>query len=390
MTHASVLAVSLMIGVALFSGESNAQEPPKAAPREKQEKKEIIIRQKEDGKEKMTIVVDGDQITVNGKPISQYKGDDIVIRKIREVEMSAPRVYARPRVRGYASPRNSEPFIWEYNTDNAGPGGLTREPRAYLGVTTEKAEAGAKISQVSKETAAEKAGLLKGDIITSVGGKKVEGPESLAELVRSHKPDEELEIGYIREKKKKTARVKLGSTSAFGPQSFEFRMPEFNEEAFEELRELAPLMELRGRELDQLQRSYEYDHRGMERAQRELERQHRDMERRYNAPEVFRFEFDGDMNRGARPKIGIRVTDLEAGGVKITEVEPGSPADKAGLKKDDVLAYIDGKKIDHTDQAVSGFREGREKVALPVTVMRDGKPLNVEVKMPRDIKQANL
>ena len=29
----------------------------------------------------MTIVIDGDNITVNGKPVTEYKGDDLIIRR---------------------------------------------------------------------------------------------------------------------------------------------------------------------------------------------------------------------------------------------------------------------------------------------------------------------
>jgi serine protease Do len=390
MTHASVLAVSLMIGAALISGESKAQESPKAPAKEKQEKKEIIIRQKDDGKEKMTIVVDGDRVTINGKPISEYGGDDVVVRRLREVEMTAPRVYVRPRAGINRQLRPLAPLTYNYQLEGEWPEGFAREPRAFLGVTTEKTESGAKINELTKGSAAEKAGLKEGDVITTVGGKKVAGPEGLMELIRSRKPDEEVEIGYIRDKKKKTVKAKLGSTGFNDARAFEFAIPEINEEVLENLREVAPRMEFYRGDMERAEREMERSQRSMERAQLELERQHRDLERIYNAPEAFRFEFDSDMNRAARPKVGMRVMDMEAGGVKITEVEPGSPADKAGLKKDDVLAYIDGKKIEHTDQAVSGLREGREKASLPITVMRDGKPLNVEVKLPRDIKQANL
>jgi len=379
-----------MIGVALFSGESNAQESPKAPAREKQEKKEIIIRQKDDGKEKMTIVVEGDKVTINGKPISEYGGDDVVVRRLREVEMSAPRVYVNPRGGHYRMPRAMGPMTWDFNLNEDWEEGASREPRAQLGVSTEKTESGARIEEVTKGSAAEKAGLKAGDVITSVGGKKVAGPDDLLEQIRSRKPGEEVEIGYIRDKNKKTVKVKLGATSSATARVFEFSMPEIDEEAMENMRRMAPRIELHREDMKKLEREMERGHRSMERAQLELEYQHRDLERRYNDPEAFRFEFDRDMNRSLRPKLGMRVTDMEAGGVKITEVEPGSPADKAGLKKDDVLAYIDGKKIDHTDHAIEGLRVGREKASLPITVMRDGKPLNVEVKMPRDIKQAKL
>src|SRR6476660_3591424 len=46
---------------------------------QKEEKKDenIIIRKKGSNKEKMTIVVDGDKITINGKPVEEFRGDNI-------------------------------------------------------------------------------------------------------------------------------------------------------------------------------------------------------------------------------------------------------------------------------------------------------------------------
>src|SRR5215203_2339138 len=41
----------------------------------------IIIRKKADTKEKVTVIIDGDNITVNGKPIDDFKSDDIDVIK---------------------------------------------------------------------------------------------------------------------------------------------------------------------------------------------------------------------------------------------------------------------------------------------------------------------
>ena len=43
----------------------------------KSKDEKIIIRKKGDKKEKLTIVVDGDNVTVNGKPLSDLKDKDI-------------------------------------------------------------------------------------------------------------------------------------------------------------------------------------------------------------------------------------------------------------------------------------------------------------------------
>src|SRR5262245_50302044 len=66
------------------------------------------------------------------------------------------------------------------------------------------------------------------------------------------------------------------------------------------------------------------------------------------------WESDGPMV--SRGYLGVGLTDLtpelrthfgapEDAGVMVSKVEPGSPADKAGIKVGDVLASIDGKEV---------------------------------------------
>jgi serine protease Do len=76
---------------------------------------------------------------------------------------------------------------------------------AFLGVITNEDDKGAAIDEVQKETAAEKAGLQKGDIITKVGDKKIDGPDDLVEAITAKKPNDEVEITYLRDGKEKKA-----------------------------------------------------------------------------------------------------------------------------------------------------------------------------------------
>ncbi|MCU0379679.1 MAG: PDZ domain-containing protein [Chitinophagaceae bacterium] len=377
MTHASVLAISAGLALAMATTGSQAQQAPKAS-----EKKEIIIREKGGEKEKMTIVIDGDKVTVNGKPLAEYDGDNIVIRK-RNMEDMAPYVYVNPRMapspRMHRIPEPPRARAWRYSMgDEDMMWKEKREPRAFLGVVTDKDAKGALITEVSPESAAAKAGLKKGDIITAVGGKAVVGPETLVELIRARKPDEEVEIGYLRDKKKKTLKVKLGKQDLTAGRTFEIMVPGIEEEI---MRDLEPEMRRLHRELEP----------EMRRSQREMERMHRELQREQQNMDGFRWDMEPFEFRMLTPKMGIRIEDMEDGkGVKITDVEAGSAAEKAGLKKDDILTFIDGKKINNTDDARSSMREGRDKASLPVSVTRDGKPFNVEVKMPRDLKKADL
>ena len=69
------------------------------------------------------------------------------------------------------------------------------------------------------------------------------------------------------------------------------------------------------------------------------------------------------------------------GGVLVTQVFPGDPADKAGMKAKDVILSVDGKSVHSSRElsaTVAGMEVGRE---VPVKVLRDGKEFTLRVKL---------
>ena len=76
--------------------------------------------------------------------------------------------------------------------------------------------------------------------------------------------------------------------------------------------------------------------------------------------------------------------------MKVLDVDDESAAEKAGIKKDDVITEFDGKKVNSTDELASAARESKEKPAVKVTFNRDGKSQSVEIKTPKKLKTANL
>jgi serine protease Do len=92
-----------------------------------------------------------------------------------------------------------------------------------------------------------------------------------------------------------------------------------------------------------------------------------------------------------RPRLGIKAQDTEDGkGVKVLDVDGESAAEKAGIKKDDLITEFDGKKVTNTDELASAARESKEKPAIKITFNRDGKSQTVEIKTPKKLKTANL
>jgi len=218
-----------------------------------------------------------------------------------------------------------------------------------LGVITEENEKGALIEEVQKETGADKAGLQKGDIITKVGDQKVTSPNSLSEAIRSKKPNEEVEITYLRDGKEKKVKAKLGESK--GPvaiHDFNFKMPEiraFNDRDF----------------------NFEYLQPRLQGMQNEL------------------------FLHQNRPKFGATIQDTEEGnGVKVLEIEADSPSAKSGLQKDDVITEVDGKAVKNVAEARAALRAKNEQNLWTVKVLRGGKPVTVEVKIPKKLNKADL
>jgi len=68
-------------------------------------------------------------------------------------------------------------------------------------------------------------------------------------------------------------------------------------------------------------------------------------------------------------------------GVKFSDVKPGSPAAKAGLKAGDVLIQFGDKPIKNLYDFTDALRRSKIGDVIPVTVLRDGKELKVDVKL---------
>jgi serine protease Do len=75
---------------------------------------------------------------------------------------------------------------------------------------------GALIAQVSEGSAAEKAGLQNGDIITAVNGKAISDPHSLRLTVGGMTPGDKVTVTYLRDGQTRTADVTLGSEGTTG------------------------------------------------------------------------------------------------------------------------------------------------------------------------------
>lgn len=84
--------------------------------------------------------------------------------------------------------------------------------------------------------------------------------------------------------------------------------------------------------------------------------------------------------------IGVSVYNLDSqyqafglSGAAVAEVEEGSPAEKAGLKADDIITKVNGREITGTEELVSLIGAGSEGDELTLTVYRKGETLEIKV-----------
>jgi serine protease Do len=72
--------------------------------------------------------------------------------------------------------------------------------------------------------------------------------------------------------------------------------------------------------------------------------------------------------------LGVGLADLEADarGAKVQSVESGSPAEKAGIKKGDVITRFDGEAVRSAAQLARLVRETPPGRSVPIEVTRDG------------------
>ncbi|HEV2856672.1 MAG TPA: PDZ domain-containing protein [Thermoanaerobaculia bacterium] len=100
------------------------------------------------------------------------------------------------------------------------------------------------------------------------------------------------------------------------------------------------------------------------------------------------FEGDGPMMR--RGYLGVGLTELtpelrshfgvpDDAGAMVSKVEPGSPADKAGIKVGDILTSVDGQDVKSSWDVMAKVRRLDDGQQVPVEVWRGGKAQNLTV-----------
>ena len=307
---------------------------------------EIVIRHRGGKDAKVTIEIKGGDVLVNGKPVSEYEDSTLTIhrRKVNRYgntfTITSPDITPDGRVfpnegRGWGEGNGGG--SWSYSGDN-----LFRSNRAMLGVGTEQSGngKGAKVTQITKGSAAVKMGLQVGDVITKVDDEQIDDAHSLHDAISGHDAGDKVTITYLRDGKEQKVTGELGKTKDETMKLYNFQMPEMPE-----MKTLPPGA----------------------------------------FPKEFNQYFGNSL------KFGIRAQDAEDGkGVKVLDVDDESVAAKAGIKEGDIITRFDGKEINSVTALTEAAHAAKEKVSVKVSVVRDGKTQELDVHVPKRLRTADL
>jgi len=334
-----IAALLATIAIPSFAQDEKAKEKDKEVKERKKNVEQIVITRNSDTKEKTVIEINGDKITVNGKPIEDLKDGDVQVHRNKLKTLDGLTAYGI---------RDGQSFHWNGDHDNNfGLFSDADQNRAMLGVVTEEVEGGVKVTEITDESAAKKSGIKEGDVITKIDETKIEDPDQLSKVVRKHKPGDKVTVTLLRDKKEQKITTELGKWKGVGAytftpgQNFKMDMPEYREL-------LTPKIQ--------------------------------------GTPSPRGYAWSG-----SQPRLGLSVQDTDDGkGVKVIEVDEESNAAKAGLKENDILTHFNDKEVNSADEVAKLVKENKDKPTINLKIKRDGKTQNIEVKMPRKLKTADI
>ena len=326
--------------------ENNSPKP------EKKETQEIIIRKKGDKDTKVTLEITGNKVIINGKPLAEFSEDGITINNRKIIVKDGNNLSFDF---GDNINRSVEQSVEGFFKDG-GFGNKAEQAYTFLGVNTDENKDGALITNVTKNSPAEKAGLQKNDIIYKIDNKEINKAADLSEMIRSMKTGDKVKIYFLRDGKKKDEKVTLAEIKVRIQTNrvFSFKKPDGTEQTITIPRPPMP-----------------------------------------PAPPGFEQNwennFDNPLFEPSRKKLGLKIQDTEDGNaVKVLDVESTSAAANAGLQKDDLITEIAGVKVQNTDEAREQLQINKEKSSYSLKANRNGIEMSFTIKIPKKLKTVNL
>ncbi|NIG52703.1 PDZ domain-containing protein [Chitinophaga sp. Cy-1792] len=314
---------------------------------------ELIIKRKSDKDGKVTVEIKNGDIFIDGKKVDQYNNPDISVYHRRITPLDGNRMEL--------SDLSGFPGMNFYNGDDDDddesetPSFNIKPNKALLGVLTEKSDAaGVTVKTVSPGSPAEKAGIRTGDIITKIDDKKIAEPKELYETIGTYKPGDKVTVTYTRNKKESKANITLDERKTAENGNSIFLSP--------------PSSDRSNRDFFNF----------------------RDQRPRQGFGQGF--GDDSWAPRGSNNvRLGLQVTDTEDGkGAKVTNIDEGSAAEKAGFKTDDIVTEFAGTPVKSARDVANAYRSNQQKSTVTAKVIRNGVSQTLEVKVPKRLNKVNL
>lgn len=227
--------------------------------------------------------------------------------------------------------------------------------RAWLGVITQALTPelregmsykgqGVLVNRVIADSPADRAGVEKGDVVTSFNSRSIDSPEALADIVGKGRAGQTASLQIVRDGKSRTLSAKLaarsddGEMDMGGPDRHEIRIKDLHLDGMGDLGE--------------------------------------------GIPGVWRW-----MGRG---RLGVRIEPLNADlgsyfsvpggrGVLVVEVMKDTPAEKAGLKAGDVITRVGDQAVGDTEDLIKALGTDQGKVALGIVRKGGNRTMDVEL-----------
>src|SRR6266513_6558413 len=214
------------------------------------------------------------------------------------------------------------------------------------------AERGVVLGKIVPDSPAAKAGLKENDVVTEINGQRVEGAAQFRRIIHEIPAGRTIQLTVWRDGRTQTVSATLAKSEerrhvmtrvAPMPGAFAFRMPEM--------------------------------------------------------PEIPPMEWSGNMVFGGQPRLGIDAEDLngqlgaffgapDGEGILVRDVNPGSPAEKAGLKAGDVITSVNGEAVRTVGdlrgklQAKRGANDKNQGQSVKLGVLRNKSEVSLIVELP--------
>ena len=268
------------------------------------------------------VIVDGDVV---------LGGDEIVEEldlAFEELEVKLNKIYI-PNIRFNVAEDG------EINDDEGELGVSLRETKTKTNEDGETVKQ-VKITAVCEKSAAEEAGLQKGDIITKIEGKKVKSLSQMMHLIKANAAGETITIQYIRDGETKETQATLKASEnknmlIFGNNDTRI---EWNDDG------------------------------GIN----------------WKGDENFTIKFPMFENKG---EMGVTLGDADENGVNIKQIEEEGGAAAAGLQEGDIITEVEGQIVTSLNDFMIALDGKKANETVDVNYTRDGEVNNTTVTLKK-------